>query len=185
MELIDFTYRASAWSPVHWLMGLIRFIQQLFHFIPKIVEFSSSQPTINSLTFQCFVGLVFGLSSWAEPLAGGPAINPPNQQTQTNQPKSNNPAFISLGLFALVPPSPQQIKSNHLSHSEEKDEIDLCCCWAAACRQHSYSIYHSIQKLKVFSFHEHATAILTSNYCYNIFLFHSILSEIKINQFMN
>ena len=37
------------------------------------------------------------------------------------------------------------------------------------CRQHSYSIYHSIQKLKVFSFHEHATAILTSNYCYNTF----------------
>ena len=48
------------------------------------------------------------------------------------------------------------------------------CDWwnelGRACRQHSYSIYHSIQKLKVFSFHEHATAILTSNYCYNTFL---------------
>ena len=52
------------------------------------------------------------------------------------------------------------------------------------CRQHSYSIYHSIQKLKVFSFHEHATAILTSNYCYNNLLilfhqFHSTLHEIN------
>ena len=47
--------------------------------------------------------------------------------------------------------------------------------WMAwSCRQHSYSIYHSIQKLKVFSFHEHATAILTSNYCYNIIFNQSI-----------
>ena len=58
------------------------------------------------------------------------------------------------------------------------------------CRQHSYSIYHSIQKLKVFSFHEHATAILTSNYCYNIFfnqshqfLFKKSMESIKKENF--
>lgn len=98
---------------------------------------------------------------------------------------ANNSALIPFGLFALGPAALNKPKQTILPIRKRRMELFLVLLLGPACRQHSYSIYHSIQKLKVFSFHEHATAILTSNYCYNIFLFNLIQftnKRIEFNQ---
>ena len=145
--------RAIAWSGVH-LSFLLRFVD-LLYFIPQTTAAQGRTRQIHSLLngLVCLVALPSLLRS----IGGSPPITHNNSATQTNhQPRSSAPQikiklfyfslwapfapprqtirnFISIQLlFALVPHCPSTIKSNHPSHSEEKDEIDLCVEWAAA-----------------------------------------------------
>ena len=101
-ELIDFTYRASAWSPVHFVSAIHWLSFLCFHFISTNHSNQFKLLSLNSLTFfNCWKridGLFVCLSFHCGALAGGPAINPQfkknNKPSHLSQRPAFNPTFL-------------------------------------------------------------------------------------------